>query len=207
MEALQTITHHLFSQLSLSSSFPTTSVRSRLDGEYYTVRDMPDKQSAADMLARIRQKVKKFYNYLLVTYPEKPQIKQLRRNFKPEAHRLLEATPDADHVSYSVDKGSAIHLCLRHRNSGDEDLVHENIIMFVTLHEMAHVITPSRDHEPEFWNNFGWLLKEAETNGYYKHENFSAHPVQYCGIRITDAPVYDPSKDGNDFSIGRVVLS
>ena len=53
-----------------------------------------------------------------------------------------------------------------------------------------------------FWNNFGWLLKQAEAKGIYTFQDFKAHPVSYCGLHITDSPAYDPKKDGTDLSIG-----
>lgn len=182
--------------------YPTVSVRSSVDGEYYLVRDLPDRQRAADLLAQIRQKVKAFYNYLLATYPDKPQVVQLKKNFKPDASRILEATPDAEHTSYSVNKGESVHLCLRQRNGNDESLVQQNVMMFVALHEMAHMVTPTIGHGPDFWNNFGWLLKKAEEKGFYKYQDFSAQPVPYCGVKITDSPIYDEAKDGQDTTVG-----
>lgn len=56
-------------------------------------------------------------------------------------------------------------MCLRQRDGANESLVNENVLIFVAIHEMAHMITQSIGHEPEFWNNFGWLLREAESNG------------------------------------------
>ena len=38
-------------------------------------------------------------------------------------------------------------------------------MVFVGLHELGHVCTESVGHGPDFWNNFGWLLKEAEGAG------------------------------------------
>jgi hypothetical protein len=183
-------------------NYPLVSVKSKVDGNYYRVRDLPDKQNAADLMARVYQKIHRFYNYLVATFPDKPQIIQLKQNFKPDPKRLSEATPDADHTSYSINKGEAVHLCLRQRNGPDESLVNENIMFFVALHEMGHMITKSIGHGPDFWNNFGWLLKQAEEQGYYKYQNFSAQPVSYCGVRITDEPKYDPQKDGAEFTIG-----
>jgi hypothetical protein len=76
--------------------------------------------------------------------------------------------------------------------------------MFVALHEMSHICTESVGHGPDFWNNFGWLLKEAEALGLYTYTDFAAHPVNYCGVHITDSPRYDPKKDGTDFQIGTI---
>jgi hypothetical protein len=105
-------------------------------------------------------------------------------------------------ISSSV-KGEKVHLCLRQREGPNETLVNENIMVFVSLHEMAHVITPTVGHGPDFWNNFAWLLKQAEERGIYHYQDFKAHPVAYCGLNITDSPSYDPKKDGSDLSVGK----
>jgi hypothetical protein len=189
-----------------SGQYPLVDVKSTVDGQVYRVRDMRDKQQAADLLARVRLKLKNFSVHLESTYPDKPQVKRLQQRFKASPDRILESTPDAEHTSYSVNKGEKVHLCLRQRQGADESLVNENIMVFVSLHEMAHVVTDSVGHEPEFWNNFGWLLKEAEKTGTYQYTDFRAHPVRYCGTKITDAPKYSAEKDGNDMSVGQIVL-
>lgn len=196
----------MFSALSniQTSAYPTVSVKSSVDGNTYLVRDMPDKQEAADLLARVRQRMQKLYNYLIATYPEKLQVKQLKQNFKPEPSRISESTPDAEHTSYSVNKGESVHLCLRQRQGNNESLVKENVMTFVALHEMAHMITTTIGHGPDFWNNFGWLLKISEEQGIYTYEDFSAHPVSYCGVKITDSPKYDSKKDASSFVIGTI---
>jgi hypothetical protein len=181
----------------LTSSYPIVSVRSKIDGLSYNVRDMADKQKAADLLATVRRKLSKLIDVLRQNYPGKPQIKQLNEKFEADPRRFYEATPDSEHVSYSVNKGDSIHLCLRQKDEQKEPLVDENVMVFVALHEMGHVITPPsvKSHGPEFWNNFGWLLREAEAIGIYKYQDFKAHPVMYCGEKITDQPKYDPAKD------------
>jgi hypothetical protein len=189
-----------------SSRYPLVEIRSTVDGQIYKVRNLPDKQQAADLLAKVRLKLKNFIAHLESSYPDKPQVKRILQRFKANPDRLLEATPDAEHSSYSVNKGEQVHLCLRQRQGADESLVNENVMVFVALHEMGHVVTDSVGHEPEFWNNFGWLLKEAEKTGTYQYTDFKAHPVRYCGTKITDAPKYNPAKDGSDVSVGQIAL-
>jgi hypothetical protein len=186
----------------LGQQYPLVEVKSTVDGRTYKVRDMPDKQQAANLLANVRQKIQRLYLSAKEKFPNKPQVRQWVQNFTPDSNRFLEATPDADHTSYSVNKGEKIHLCLRQRQGPNESLVNENVMVFVALHEMAHVITPSVGHGPDFWNNFGWLLKQAESIGVYQYQDFKSHPVSYCGMNITDSPSYDPKKDGTDLSIG-----
>jgi hypothetical protein len=184
-------------------NYPMVSVKSSVDGQTYQVRNMPDKQQAADMMAKIRLKMKRLKIHLESNFPDKPQVKLLM-NFDAEAHRLGEATPDDEFTSYSVNKGESVHFCLRQREGGNESLVEENIVTFVAIHEMGHIVTKSIGHGPDFWNNFGWLLQESERIGIYTPQNFAAHPVSYCGMKITDEPKYNPAKDGTDLSIGTV---
>jgi hypothetical protein len=192
---------YALSYIGLSNSqYPLIQVKSSIDGELYTVRDMPDKQNAADTMAKVRLKMNKLKIHLESTVPDKPQVQQLTRNFEANPNRFKEATPDAEHTSYSVNKGEEVHFCLRQREGGDESLVNEDIITFVAIHEMGHMITKTIGHGPDFWNNFAWLLQEAEKIGVYTQRDFRAHPVSYCGMKITDQPSYDPKKDGTDFS-------
>jgi len=185
-------------------NYPLTSVKSTIDGRSYKVRDLPDKQEAANLMATVRIKLTKMCALLEQKYPDKAQVKLIAKNFRDDPDRFMESTPDASHTSYSVNKGEEIHLCLRQRAGGNESLVDENVMVFVGLHELGHVCTESVGHGPDFWNNFGWLLKEAEANGIYRYTDFQAHPVAYCGVNITDSPRYDPSKDGSNLQIGTI---
>jgi predicted metal-dependent hydrolase len=187
-----------------SSKFPLVSMKSTVDGQVYRVRDLPDKQEAANLLATVRRKLTTLCDTLEKKYPDKPQVKMIQKNFRSDPMRFLEATPESNHTSYSVNKGESIHLCLRQRQASDESLVKADVIIFVALHELAHVCTESVGHDATFWNNFGWLLQEAEAAGIYQRQNFQAHPASYCGIYITDSPSYDATKDGTDNSIGRM---
>jgi hypothetical protein len=187
-----------------TSNYPLVPVKSTVDGRTYKVRDMPDKQQAANLMASVRVKISSLCSTLLQKYPDKAQVKLISQNFRDDPNRFLEATPDAAHTSYSVNKGEEIHLCLRQRGGQDEALVNENVMIFVALHELSHVCTESVGHGPDFWNNFGWILKEAETLGYYKYTDFQAQPVSYCGVSITDSPRYDPKKDGSNLQIGTI---
>ena len=194
----------IFKSIIGGGNYPTVSVTSTIDGKPYKVRDMPDKQQAADLMAKLRLRLVKLFDILERKYPDKAQVKLMIQNFRADPGRFMESTPDSHHTSYSVNKGESIHLCLRERQGPDESLVDENIMTFVALHEFAHVCTESVGHGPDFWNNFGWLLKEAEANNLYKYTDFSAHPVSYCGVYITDSPRYDPAKDGTNFQIGTI---
>jgi hypothetical protein len=164
-------------------------VKSRIDDANYLVRNMNDKQEAADRLANIRGKLLKLMKHLNETYKDRPFVKQIVRNFDASPERFAESTPDAAYTSYSVNKGEKVFMCLRQRDE-TEQLVDENVLVFVALHEMSHIGTSSIGHTKEFWNHFAWLLDRAEAIKVYSYQDFAAHPVEYCGVHITDAPKY-----------------
>lgn len=196
--------NNIFKSIIGGGNYSSTWVTSTVDGKQYKVRDMPDKQQAANLMSQLRLRLVKLTDTLEKKYPDKPQVKHLVQNFRADPARYIEATPDSEHTSYSINKGEQIHMCLRQRSGPDESLVDENVMTFVALHELGHVCTESIGHGPDFWNNFGWLLKEAEAIGLYRYTDFQAHPVSYCGVYITDSPRYDPAKDGTNFQIGTI---
>ena len=116
----------------------------------------------------------------------KEDIERLVNNFNPDA--FSETTPDSKYTSYSVNKGEKLVMCLRSKKEG-EKLVKENIMTFVSIHELAHIMTKSKGHYPVFWNNMRLLLKVAIDNGLYKNVDFNKKSEPYCGITISDTPL------------------
>ena len=217
-------------------SYDIVMVKSNVNGKSYLVRNVENKQEAADLLGTIAVKLENlvniindsgyetiYNNYMKPTLDKETQnnnkknekdkdivdgqeggnsevsnlennikmklkddIRRLYKNFNPEA--FSETTPDAKYTSYSVNKGEKIVFCLRDKKEG-ETLVKENIMTFVSIHELAHLMTKSVGHEPEFWSNFKLLLKISIDNGLYKNIDFNSTPKPYCGINITDTPL------------------
>jgi hypothetical protein len=171
------------------SSYLVAYVKSSVDDQLYLVRNLPDKQECADRLAKVREKLLRLRTHLEQSHKDKPFVSNILSNFDCTSERFTESSPEAQYTSYTVNKGDKIHMCLRQRGE-KEQLVNENIITFVALHEMAHCGTTSVGHTPDFWNHFAWLLKQAEAMHIYQYTDFAAHPVEYCGIHITDCPTY-----------------
>jgi hypothetical protein len=157
------------------------------DGNIYQVQDLPDKQSGAELLCRIRKNltsvVEKFKQD--PNYSNDPPYQRLIARFNPEVFQ--ENDIESNSTSYSENKGEKIVVCLRDKTT--KELVDENTIMFVILHEMAHLMTTTIGHTPEFWANFRRILHDGVSVGIYKAVNYSHSPVLYCGMRITDSPL------------------
>ena len=225
------------------STYDIVMVTSKINNTAYLVRNLPDKQDAADLLGTISVKLEKLVNIIktqgyetiytkylqndiitsnqntntntdnktgntnddtntnnarsarndelqkiekIIKNKLKHDIERLIKNFNPNA--FSETTPDAQYTSYSVNKGEKIVFCLRDKKEG-EHLVKENIMTFVAIHELGHLMKKSIGHEPEFWNSFKLLLKISIDHGLYKNINFNSTPKDYCGVKITDTPL------------------
>lgn len=161
-------------------------IKSDLDNKMYLVRNLPDKQKAANLLSQIKQRLTKLTRYLDSKNSDDPRIKRLVNRYKPD--NIRESEPDSKYTSYSVNKGEKIVFCVRSKDK-QQNLVDINLLMFVALHELAHVMSASIGHTEEFWDNFRYLLKKAiEINIYRKHD-FQKKPRKYCGTKITDSPL------------------
>jgi predicted metal-dependent hydrolase len=161
-------------------------VKSKVDNEEYLVRSLPDKNEAANLLANIKSKIRILIKHLNNIFPNDIRVLRLNKNYNED--KISEGADNAKYTSYSVNKGEKIVLCLRSKNE-QKSLVDLNTMMFVVLHEIAHIITKSVGHTEEFWNNFKWILEESVNIGIYESQDFNNKPVEYCGIEITDNPI------------------
>jgi predicted metal-dependent hydrolase len=156
-------------------------IKSKKDGRSYLVKNLPDAQRAADLLADINEKLQQLINHMVKMDPHDSDVERLKHNYNPDA--LSEGTDESEYTSYSINK-QAIVFCLRSRD-GKYRLVKENTLMYVAVHELAHMMTKEIGHTEGFWKNFKRLLKEAVNIGLYKKVDYSKYPVEYCGIQVT----------------------
>lgn len=162
-------------------------VKSSKDNREYIVRDLPNAIDAANKLSMINEKI-----LLLIDHLDESEenVKRLKKNYRPES--LSENTKDSIHTSYSLNKGEKISLCLREK-SDDVIFEDDNTIIFVVIHELAHLMTKSIGHTDEFWDNMRYLLEGARKVGIYKVVDYKKENVEYCGMYIKSTP-YDFEK-------------
>ena len=158
---------------------------SNIDGESYLVRNREDKQQACDLLASVKKNLLRIVKYLEENNISDPKVKRLVSKYKPQ--NISESIPNTNYTSYSVNKGEKIVFCIREKKT--HTLVDINTMMFVAIHELAHVMTKSIGHTEEFWDNMKYLLKKAIKLGLYKDEDYKNNPKAYCGTQITDSPL------------------
>jgi predicted metal-dependent hydrolase len=163
-----------------------TYVKSNIDNNEYLVRNLKDKDEAANMLAKLRMKLEKLCKIMKNKFPNDESV--IRMNEKFNSDNITESGKNNQYTSYSVNKGEKIVFCIRQKDE-EESIVDENTLTFVSIHELAHIMTKSVGHTPEFWANFKRLLKIAVEDGLYNKEDYTKNPKDYCGIKVSDSPL------------------
>jgi len=170
----------------LRKSLYLDKIESNVNGKQYYVRNLPDKKEAADKLANIGIKLKRLVDSLDIEDKEKGEYnKKLKDNFNSDY--ITENIPGSQYVAYSVNKGEELSLCVREKDT--EKFIDDNIILFVAIHELSHIMTPEMGHTPLFWDNMKYLLEKASSLGIYNPVDYSKNPKMYCGMEINSTPI------------------
>ena len=114
-------------------------------------------------------------------YSEKhPILDEIRRRFRIISPQYGRGPLRTGTEAYTESK-SVIYLCIQDPETGEYYDI--NTLMYVALHELAHVITKAdgdESHGDEFKGKFARLLKEASAKGVYDPRK--PIPSTYCGV-------------------------
>ena len=157
------------------------------DGHKVRVNDKIDKKASADLLSEIIKRIYRLRNYLesnISKYPENKEcIELLSKNLNQERTQIYENSTSSEYTSYSVNKGEEIVFCLRSKKTGN---LHDiNLMMYVAIHELAHIGCFEIGHTPLFKRIFALYLTVAIELGIYKYDNYDSNPVEYCGMILS----------------------
>ena len=171
-----------------SDAYNLKCIISSEDGNRYCVREREKLELAANLLAKVTQKMKDTVEYVKQKHPEDPRTIRLVEGFDPKT--ISETLPTSELTAYSENKGEKIAFCLNTTKQGNR-LIDINTLTFVALHELSHVATESVGHKQDFWQNFKWILQNAKEAGIYDPVDYKKQPQEYCGMKINDNPFYD----------------
>lgn len=162
-------------------------VRSDIDGHAYYVRNIQEAKTDANTLAILKRNILTLSNDL-------EHNKEKYKDFSTYIDKLynglknsefMETPENSSYTSYTINKGEKLIFCLRSKENGK---IHDvNLLMYVVLHEMAHVACPVYGHGPLFKKIFAFLVARAIEMGLYKKIDFRNNPQEYCGITITNS--------------------
>ena len=156
----------------------------KVRNKQFSIKKINDKSDniAISSLSSLSRKMDKLFN-ILQKYKRKPEVGRLLRSARDI--KLEEVNEIYNNkVAYSINKGEKIGICVRHNNKK----VNENLLFFVLLHELAHIMSESYGHTEEFWRNFKYLIKISIQYKLYNYENYNNNPKHMCGTEISSTP-------------------
>lgn len=166
--------------------FIDISINYKINGKSFRLRPsiFGSLREKAEVLYELQTKLDKLVEHLIANdIPNKESANRLASRFKNT--ELRETGIFEFNTAYTLNKGKEIRICL---DRGGKDKLDVNLIMFVLLHEMAHVMSETYGHNREFIENMDIIVKTAVKIGIYMPTDFSAFPGRYCGSNITSSP-------------------
>ena len=150
-----------------------------------------NKHISTEILTKLVTDMYEIKNHLVQNidkYEEnKEYINLLKENFTETRTSIYENDPTSDLTSFSVNKGEELAFCLKSKKTNE---YHDhNLLMYVALHEMAHMACPEIGHGELFKKVFRFITLEAINRGLYKKVDYSEKPVEYCGMVLSSTIV------------------
>jgi len=160
-------------------------------GMKFKVYNDKNKNASAELLSEIVVRLFKLRNELIKEkdkYPEyKKYIELMADNFNENRTQIYENDPTSELTSFSVNKGEEMGFCLKSKKNGS---LHEiNLLVYVAIHELAHTACPEIGHGELFKKIFKFLTLKAMEMKLYIEEDYSANPVEYCGMILSSSIV------------------
>jgi len=180
----------LFNIVYKKTQYDVSYVKSKIDNNYYIVKNHIDMQRSADLLAELYSKILKLNTYLYANKNNeqygkfKSYIMKLDKKIKKTV--ITENTDNETYTSYTINKGEKIAFCLRSKKYPYH--FHDiNLITYVALHEISHIACPEIGHTDLFKEIFAFITSIAIKLNIYEYEDFKNYPKEYCGIDVNDS--------------------
>ena len=151
-------------------------------GKFFIVLNHARSVDVANILCAINSKCNLLISHLSAKDPNNIKIKRLIQKFN--GSNIVESRNE----TYTLNKGSKIYICIKDKKTSQ--FYDMNTLMFVTLHEITHIMTDSYGHTESFWKNNKFLMNEAQKIGIYIPINYKKNPVKYCKVTINVNPLY-----------------
>lgn len=155
------------------------------DGLEYLVRPGPMQKDVAKSLSVLHTNLTKILAELnkrkeTGSLPDHMLVPLQNLNKKYSHKAIREGVENQEYTSFSLDK-KEIHFCIKSRD-GTNLIYDDNLLLFVSIHEISHMASPTEGHDSNFRNVFKYLLQVAHEIGVYTPVDFKSSPVNYCGL-------------------------
>lgn len=157
----------------------------------FMVYNDKNKVESANLLGTLVDRMYKLRNNLInnkKNYEEYEQyIDLLEKNFNNERTYIYENIPESDLTSFTINKGEELGFCLKSKVTGNFHDI--NLLMYVAIHEMAHMACPEIGHDDLFKKIFLFLTEEAIDMGLYIKVDYQINNMEYCGMILSSSIV------------------
>ena len=173
----------------------TEKIKSKLDNKYYNVRSVKGKEEKANLLALINLKLDTIVNSLKNSeYSSNSNVQRLVANWS-KGVSIKEIGKLESDAAYVINK-QHMSFCLPENTAKSIDNI--NLMTYVGIHELAHVMSIESGHGNEFIKNFEFLLNYAKRLNYFDPLTNSYLPVyiqlnklntadNYCGVPLINS--------------------
>ena len=97
--------------------------------------------------------------------------------------KISENLVDSKYTSYSINKGEELVFCIRDNKKYKIHPINE--LLYVAIHEIAHIGCPEVGHTDLFRLINIYLLEKAIYYKLYKFIDYNKHNKKYCGMVLT----------------------
>jgi predicted metal-dependent hydrolase len=161
-------------------------IRAEFDGQVYMVQELPDKMKAVDLLIKLKNDLSKIAQKTLERAKDQKNSEYTGYlqiiNDRLNTVYIREVEKDSPYTSYSVNKGEELVFCLRNKQT--HEFYDYNKILYVAVHEIAHIGCPEVGHTKLFFELNRYILETAKENNMYEYVDYNNTPEEYCGIQI-----------------------
>ena len=159
----------------------------------YFVNDLPDAIEAANTLAKLIIILDKLVTNIILEYEKYPNNRSINDkkyiNYikiikeKLPNVKISENPVDSNYTSYSINKGEELVFCIRDKKKYK---IHDiNELLYVAIHEIAHIGCPEIGHTDLFRDINIYLLSKAVCYNLYKYIDYYNDNRNYCGMTLT----------------------
>jgi predicted metal-dependent hydrolase len=160
--------------------------KAEFDGQVYMVQELPDKMKAVDLLIKLKNDLSKIAQKTLDRAKDEKNSEYTGYmqiiNDRLNTVYIREVEKDSPYTSYSVNKGEELVFCLRNKET--HQFYDYNKILYVAVHEIAHIGCPEVGHTKLFFELNRYILETAQKNNMYNFVDYNNTPEEYCGIQI-----------------------
>ena len=172
----------------------TEFIKSNIDNKQYRVRSARGKEEKADLLAMLNIKLNLIVDTLKNSNQNSPSIQRLVQNWN-KGVSIKEIGKMESDAAYVINK-QYMSFCLPENTSKNIDNL--NLMTYVGIHELAHVMSNETGHGDEFIQNFEFLLNHSKNLNYYDPIVKKEIPVyiqlnklntadNYCGVPLVNS--------------------